>query len=155
MCTAITARVRGVILPATSSTDRFGASQETTSASTGTAPTYRGACAVARNVNAGTITSSPGPNPNEAHARCNAAVPEDTATAYGDPVHSATAASNAAVRGPMVSQPERRHSATAARSSSAICTSVSGTAQVTPTPQPARPPRDPASARPSPGTAAR
>src|SRR5690349_4937855 len=102
MWTAITARVRGVMRRSTSAGDRFGASGETTSASTGVAPTYRGACAVARNVNAGTITSSPGPSPNAAHAKCNAAVPEDTATANGDPVHSATAASNAAVRGPMV-----------------------------------------------------
>src|SRR5581483_4545390 len=84
------------------------------------------AAAVAANVNAGTITSSPGPTPAARYARCSAAVQLDTATACPAPTHSAKVRSNASVRGPMVSQPDRSVSATASRSSSSTFRSKNG-----------------------------
>src|SRR3954463_1223653 len=84
------------------------------------------AAAVAANVNGGTITSSPGPTPAARYARWSAAVQLETATAWRPPTYSANTSSNAAVRGPMVSQPERRVSATAWRSSSSTRRSKNG-----------------------------
>jgi hypothetical protein len=52
-----------------------------TSAGTGTAPAWMTALAVAQNVRAGTITSSPGPMPAASALRCSAAVHELTAIA--------------------------------------------------------------------------
>ena len=43
------------------------------------------AFAVAIDEIAGTITSSPGPIPNAARAKCKAVVPEEVATAYFTP----------------------------------------------------------------------
>ena len=54
-----------------------------TSANTGVAPQYTTQFAVEIQVNAGTITSSPGPIPNAASAKCNPVVAEVTATASG------------------------------------------------------------------------
>lgn len=51
----------------------------------------------------------------------------ERAIAWGAPSRSANAASNSAVRGPMVSQPLRSVSATAATSDSSIARSKSGT----------------------------
>src|SRR5262245_33402986 len=51
----------------------------------------------------------------------SAAVPDENAMAWRAPVTSQSAASKAGTRGPVVSQSERRASATAARSSSEIC----------------------------------
>ncbi len=68
----------------------------------------------------GTITSSPASSPAARHARCSAAVPLETHTTWGTSSSCASAASNACVRGPMVSQPLFRHSSTAETSSSGI-----------------------------------
>jgi hypothetical protein len=43
---------------------------------TGTAPAWSTAIGVATKLNAGTITSSPGPTPEATTAQCSAAVPE-------------------------------------------------------------------------------
>ena len=65
------------------------------------------ALAVATNVSDGTITSSPGPRPAARAIRCSAAVQLVTAIACGAPVYASIASSNARVRGPWLSQPER------------------------------------------------
>src|SRR3954465_13216231 len=96
------------------------------SAKTGSAPPKRAAAGGATNVNGGTITSSPGPTPAARYARWSAAVQLETATAWRPPTYSANTSSNSAVRGPMVSQPERRVSATAWRSSSSTRRSKKG-----------------------------
>src|SRR5664280_1035336 len=100
--------VAAVMLPVTAST----------SAKTGSAPTYRTAFVVAMNENDGTTTSSPGPIPATCSARCSAVVQDDTATAYGDCMRAANVSSNSLTRGPCATQPERRTSVTAATSSS-------------------------------------
>src|SRR5262245_46843344 len=64
------------------------------------------------------MTSSPGPTPSAPSATSSAAVPELVATACSTPRSRAIPVSNARVRGPIVSQPERTASTTA-RSSSA------------------------------------
>ena len=56
-----------------------------TSAKMGRAPHIETEEAVAKNVNAGTITSSPGPTPAARSAAWRAAVPLLTATAWGTP----------------------------------------------------------------------
>src|SRR3954470_5773495 len=104
------------------------------SASTGVAPQYRTAAAVAANVIAGTITSSPGPTPAARYARCSAAVQEDTASAWRTPRCSANACSKACVRGPAVSQPERSTSATASMSCGSRRRSNSGMSGNVPVP---------------------
>jgi hypothetical protein len=76
--------------------------------------------AVAGQVIGVVITSSPGPTPSARSARCNAAVPEATAMTCFDSKYSAHRSSSSAERGPVVSQPERSVSATAAISSSPI-----------------------------------
>jgi hypothetical protein len=53
-------------------------------------------------------------------ARCNPAVAELTASACGACTAAANSFSNCAVRGPLVSQPERRQATTSAISSSPI-----------------------------------
>src|SRR5271166_3541850 len=122
-----TAFVRGVIRRSTSSGSRLGTSRETISANTGVAPQYSAAAAVAANVNEGTITSSPGPTPSARYARCRAAVQLESATAWRAPSWAAKASSKAAVRGPIVSQPERSVRVTASMSSSARRRSNRGT----------------------------
>ena len=74
--------------------------------------------AVAGHVIGVVITSSPGPTPSARSDRCIAAVPEETATACFAPTYSANRRSSSAAFGPVVSQPERSVSATAAISSS-------------------------------------
>ena len=76
--------------------------------------------AVAANVIGVVIASSPGPSPAATAAPCSAAVPELNATAWRAPVASASSASKAGTRGPVVSQSDRSASATAATSSSEI-----------------------------------
>ena len=76
--------------------------------------------ALAANVIALVITSSPGPSPAAWQAACSAAVPDENATAYGAPHAAAHASSNAATAGPWVSQSPRSTSTTAAMSSSSI-----------------------------------
>ena len=73
-------------------------SVSSTSANTTSAPIVTTALTVAMNVNAGTITSSPGPTSNAANATRNAAVPLETASAYRQPNASHTADSNASTR---------------------------------------------------------
>src|SRR5262245_20445760 len=72
------------------------------STSTGLAPQWMTAAAVATNVSAGTRTSSPGPMPSPFRVRKSAAVPLQTATASVVPVKLANAFSKASVRGPEV-----------------------------------------------------
>ena len=89
-----------------------------TSAKTGVAPVWTITFAVAGQVIGVVITSSPGPTPSATSARCIAAVPDATASACFAPTYSAKRRSSSAARGPVVSQPERIASATAATSSS-------------------------------------
>src|SRR5262245_59682739 len=56
--------------------------------------------------------------PSATSARCIAAVPDETASACSAPTYSQKRRSSSAARGPVVSQPERIASATAAISSS-------------------------------------
>ena len=76
--------------------------------------------AVAGQVIGDVITSSPGPTPSASSARCIAAVPELTASTCSASRYAAQRSSSSAARGPVVSQPERSVSATAATSSSPI-----------------------------------
>ncbi len=64
------------------------------STNTGVAPASSTTLAVAGKVKSGRITSSPGPMPRARRVRCNAAVPELTATACRTPTYSATFRSN-------------------------------------------------------------
>ena len=91
-----------------------------TSAKTGRAPCRTAALAVAQKVSGAVITSSPGPTPQAKSAASRAVVPEERATAKRAPTRSAKASSKASTRGPVVSQPERSTSTTAATSSSRI-----------------------------------
>src|SRR2546425_5257758 len=91
-----------------------------TSAKMGVAPAWTITFAVAGQVIGVVITSSPGPTPSASAERWRAAVPDATASACFAPAYSAKRSSSSAARGPVVSQPERRVSATAAISSSPI-----------------------------------
>src|SRR5438105_14382126 len=95
-------------------------SSSRTSTKTGVAPVCTTTFAVAGHVIGLVITSSPGPTPSATSERCNAAVPEATARACVAPTYSAKRRSSSAVRGPLVSQPDRSVSATASISSSPI-----------------------------------
>src|SRR5688500_6573937 len=95
-------------------------SSSRTSTKTGVAPACTITFAVAGQVMGVVITSSPGPTPSASSERCSAAVPDDRATACCAPTYSANRSSSSAVRGPVVSQPERSVSATASLSSSPI-----------------------------------
>src|SRR5438552_2623565 len=117
--TGTIAFVRSVTSSATRSGSRFK-SLSRTSAKTGVAPAWTITFAVAGHVIGLVITSSPGPTPRARSERWSAAVPEDTASTCRAPRYSRNRSSSSAVRGPVVSQPERRVSATAAISSSPI-----------------------------------
>src|SRR6186713_1754297 len=95
-------------------------SESRTSANTGVAPVWTMTFAVAGQVIGDVITSSPGPTPTASSARCKAAVPEATASTCSASTNSAKRRSSSAAFGPVVSQPDRRVSATAAISSSPI-----------------------------------
>ena len=97
------------------------------SQNTGTPPQCATIAAVATQVKAGTITSSPGFSPSALSATCSAAVPELTATPCAIPLHDATAASNPWHSFPWVSQPLSNTRRTAARSSSSSDTRTMGT----------------------------
>ena len=73
---------------------------------------------VEANVIEGVTTSSPGPIPRAERTMWSPAVAEVTATACGAPVASRKIPSSSATLGPLVIQPERSDSATAATSSS-------------------------------------
>src|SRR3954451_12827182 len=109
--------VRSVTRSATDTGSMFSVSSWM-SAKTGVAPVWTITFAVAGQVIEVVITSSPGPIPSATRARCIAAVPEATASACVAPVYSAKRRSSSAARGPVVSQPERIASVTAAPSSS-------------------------------------
>src|SRR4029077_9641633 len=87
---------------------------------TGVAPAWTITFAVAGQVIGVVITSSPGPTPTAGSARWSAAVPEATASTCSAWTYSAKRRSSSAARGPVVSHPERRVSATASISSSPI-----------------------------------
>src|SRR5439155_22830428 len=91
-----------------------------TSAKTGVAPQWTITFAVAGQVIELVTTSSPGPTPSATSERCRAAVPDETASTCLTSRNSRMRASSSAVRGPVVSQPERSVSDTAAISSSVI-----------------------------------
>ena len=95
-------------------------SESRTSAKTGVAPAWTITFAVAGHVIGVVITSSPGPTPTASSARWSAAVPDATASTCSASTNSAKRRSSSAERGPVVSQPERRVSATASISSSPI-----------------------------------
>ena len=79
-CTGIIALVFSVTLLATCSGSILNVCVDT-STNTGVAPQYKTTFAVATQVNAGTITSSPGPIPIAANAKCKPVVHEVTANA--------------------------------------------------------------------------
>src|SRR6478735_10922517 len=91
-----------------------------TSAKTGVAPQCTITFAVDGQVIDVVITSSPGPTPSATSDRCRAAVQDETASTWSASRYSRMRASSSAVRGPVVSQPERSVSATASISSSVI-----------------------------------
>src|SRR5438093_2286435 len=91
-----------------------------TSTKPGAARACRMTFAVAGHVIGLVITSSPGPTPSATTARWRAAVPDARASTCSASRYSAIRRSSSAARGPVVSQPERRVSATAATSSSPI-----------------------------------
>ena len=91
-----------------------------TSQKTGVAPQCSITLAVAGHVIGLVITSSPGPTPTASSARWSAAVPEVTASTCSASRYAAMRSSSSAARGPVVSQPERSVSTTAAISSSPI-----------------------------------
>src|SRR5688572_24956340 len=95
-------------------------SSSRTSTKTGVAPAWTITLAVAGQVIGVVITSSPGPTPSASTERCNAAVPDERAIACFAPTYSAKRSPSSAALGPVVSQPERRVSATASISSSPI-----------------------------------
>src|SRR5437762_327696 len=76
------------------------------SANTTVAPVWRIAFADAMNVNDGTITSSPGPMPAVARARCRPVVQDVVAMPCFAPTYDATAFSNSATFGPWVTHPD-------------------------------------------------
>src|SRR5690348_8919503 len=102
--TGMIARVLGVIRAATSSGSRFNVCGST-SAKTGVAPRRATASAVAKNVNAGQITSSPGPMPIASITSTSASVPLATPIVSGTPRYAAASASNAAQLGPNTNCP--------------------------------------------------
>ncbi len=91
-----------------------------TSAKTGVAPQWTITFAVAGHVIEVVITSSPGPTPRATSERWSAAVQEETASTCFASRYSRIRASSSAVRGPVVSQPDRSVSATASISASVI-----------------------------------
>src|SRR5215218_7187442 len=118
-CTGISAFVLSVTSSATWAGSMFR-SDSRTSAKTGVAPAWTMTFAVAGHVIVLVITSSPGPTPRASSERWSAAVPEATASTCSAPTYSANRCSSSAVLGPVVSQPERSVSETAAISSSPI-----------------------------------
>ena len=76
--------MRAVIAAAAASTSRFSVTGSM-STNTGRARSYRIELADATNENGEVMTSSPSVTPTARSARCSAAVPEETADAYGAP----------------------------------------------------------------------
>src|SRR4051812_23979849 len=95
-------------------------SSSRTSTNTGVAPVWTMTLAVAGQVIGVVITSSPGPTPSATSERCSAAVPDASASTCSASRNSFIRSSSRAALGPVVSQPERSVSVTAAISSSPI-----------------------------------
>ena len=96
------------------------------STNTGFARSNRIELADATNENGDVITSSPSETPTARSARCNAAVPDETADANGAPTRAANACSNAGTRGPSERCRERSTSSTACSSSSPMTGRATG-----------------------------
>ena len=109
--------VRSVIASATRAGSMFR-SPSRTSTKIGVAPQCTITFAVAGHVIGEVITSSPASTPSATSDRCSAAVPDASASTCFASRYSAIRRSSSAARGPVVSQPERSVSATAATSSS-------------------------------------
>ena len=88
------------------------------SANTGVAPTSRTALAVAPKLNAGTITSSPGPIPRAAKQATRAAVPELTARLGRPSTMALNSCSKSKTSSPPVSTPDESAETAAAISAS-------------------------------------
>jgi hypothetical protein len=97
-----------------------------TSANTGVAPTSRITLAVATQVSGVVMTSSPGPTPASRRATSSVAVPELKARTVRPPQWAESAASKACTFGPLVIQPERSTSPTAAMVASSMLGRVKG-----------------------------
>ena len=93
-CTGMIAFVRSVIARSTSAGSRFSVAGSM-STKTGVAPRRAIASAVAKNVNAGQMTSSPSPIPSASSASTSASVPLATPIACWTPRYSAASRSNA------------------------------------------------------------
>src|SRR5215211_102036 len=115
-CTGTTAFVLRVILAATSSGSSTSV-RGSISAKTGVAPVRAIASAVAKNVKAGQMTSSPGPAPSASSAMTIASVPLATPIASGTPRYAAASRSKAATFGPSTKRLDSRTSSIACRSS--------------------------------------
>src|SRR5699024_11050608 len=107
------------VLKASSSRSGFMFPDSSASTKTGSAPVYTIALVVAANVRDEVKTKSPGLTPKVKSPRCNAAVPEDSATACLRPQYSASSASKASTSGPSGAiQPDRMARTRACSSSS-------------------------------------
>src|SRR5260221_94863 len=123
MCTAMIARVRGVMRASTSSA-RMHQQLGSASTSTGVAPARTTASAQEMIVNVGMMTSSPGSRASASMANSNAAVPLLTATPYARSQYDAHACSNRVRYVPADEiQPERSASMTASISGTPMCAS--------------------------------
>src|SRR5574341_213422 len=111
------ALVRGLSAGAICSAPVISVSRST-STKTGVAPNNSIRFVVDTHVIEGVITSSPGPMPSADRVRCMPAVPELTATQCVVPICLANNLSNSVTLGPVVIQPERNTSVTAAISAS-------------------------------------
>ncbi len=116
-CTAISTRVRGVMCRSISAGSRL--KDESISAQMGSAPAITTALKQECQVQAGTITSSPGPISRAAMATCNAAVPEVTPNAYFVCIKPANSRSNVATLGGITERsiPQKRNGARASSTS--------------------------------------
>ena len=117
--TGTIARVLSVIRCSTSAESRLNVAGSM-SANTGTAPSRRTHPPVAKNVNDGTITSSPGPIPMAIMATSSASVPLETPSACRVPQYAASSASKAATSSPSTSACASATRSNASRTSSRI-----------------------------------
>ena len=113
------ARVRGVIAFSSRATSMLKV-RGSTSTSTGLAPASTMTLSVAAKVSGVVMTSSPGLSSSASSARCNPAVAEVSANACGAPRYCFRSSSKRLVRGPVVIQPDLRHSTTSAMASGLI-----------------------------------
>src|SRR5581483_11530960 len=126
MSTATIAFVRGVIAASTARGSMLSV-RASTSAKTGTPPSYTKQFADAANEYGDVITSSPGSMPAATQSRWRPAVPDETAAAYGAPTFAAKSSSNRSTIGPSDKRPERMTSTTSSSSRSSRNGPESGT----------------------------